>query len=277
MALLPAGVTPDEAALEDVEFAAPEVVELVDGGTYLVTQPMSIGLEQVDNLQAWQDSYIKAEEATGVQHALTRMKEAGYSDAKVLCVKNLRNEGQIVEVDGIVTAKGAVMIVENKTKLTSKSASSLVNKLKTIKTMMDEVEPSSSLPVAKLKGKPLMAVLCGRIVTSDTTDVNKLAAICKEHKIEVWLVNGSGVELSSGCFKSPYVHPLGKHHNGSTTSATAVAVHKAAATCAGAAGSSAVCHLRHSSVLLQLPITSRGSGSGRVKLSGQQLPRLHLF
>ncbi|KAG2427065.1 hypothetical protein HXX76_012580 [Chlamydomonas incerta] len=264
MALLPAGVTPDEAALEDVEFAAPEVVELVDGGTYLVTQPMSIGLEQVDNLQAWQDSYIKAEEATGVQHALTRMKEAGYSDAKV-------------EVDGIVTAKGAVMIVENKTKLTSKSASSLVNKLKTIKTMMDEVEPSSSLPVAKLKGKPLMAVLCGRIVTSDTTDVNKLAAICKEHKIEVWLVNGSGVELSSGCFKSPYVHPLGKHHNGSTTSATAVAVHKAAATCAGAAGSSAVCHLRHSSVLLQLPITSRGSGSGRVKLSGQQLPRLHLF
>lgn len=42
---------------------------------------------------------------------------------------------------------------------------------------------------------------------------------CREQKIECWDVSGPGVETSStGCFKSPYVHPL-RTDRGSTTAA----------------------------------------------------------
>ncbi|KAG2484988.1 hypothetical protein HYH03_016281 [Edaphochlamys debaryana] len=64
-------------------------------------------------------------------------------------------------------------------------------------------------PVAKLAGKRLLPLLCGRITTNNTTDLNKLVEVCRAQEIEVWDVSGSGVELSSGCFKSPHVHHFG--------------------------------------------------------------------
>ena len=49
--LLPAGVAPAELALDEVEFNTPDDVELVDGGTYLVTQSVASNHEQVSQIR----------------------------------------------------------------------------------------------------------------------------------------------------------------------------------------------------------------------------------
>ncbi len=88
--------------------------------------------------------------------------------------------------------------------------------------------------MGQLKGKQLLPVLCGRTVTSDSTDLDRMAHICRQHQIECWDMGGSGVGRSSGsCFQSPYVHPVGKNRG----IATAAACQANAGTRAGAAGS----------------------------------------
>ncbi len=76
-------------------------------------------------------------------------------------------------------------------------------------------------PMAQLNGKRLLPVLYGRTVTSNPTDRNKMDDVCRKEKIECWDVSGSGVETSStGCYKSPYVHPF--HTDRGSTTATAM-------------------------------------------------------
>ncbi|KXZ50617.1 hypothetical protein GPECTOR_15g300 [Gonium pectorale] len=266
LVLLPAGVAPAEVALNEVEFRTLDDVELVDGGTYLVMQPVAPNKEQVDTLQCWQDSCVEADQVVGAKHALAKLRAAGHPEAKVLSVKKLRTNAAMVEVDGVVIAKGCAIIIENKTELTAEAAALLVDKMAVIRVMVASMEAPSSTPLGQLKGKQLLPVLCGRAVTSNTTDLTKMADICRQHKIECWDVSRSGMELSSdGCFKSPYVHPFGKDR-GKTTAAVAS---QKVATRAGAAESSALRSLSHSAGLL------RFTPRGRAMLG--QPPRLRLF
>ncbi|KAG2484990.1 hypothetical protein HYH03_016283 [Edaphochlamys debaryana] len=183
-------------------------VALEDNGSYVAYQgPSERTAAQIATIQGFLDSNIAAEESVATKHAVVRLQGNGHPEATELCVRYLKADD--VEVDGVVVANNCALIVEHKTKLGSANAKTFATKMGVIRSIVASGSPDQDSPVAKLAGKRLLPVLCGRIITTNTTDLNKMEEICRANEIEVWDVSGSGVELSSGCFKSPHVHHFG--------------------------------------------------------------------
>ncbi|PNH11127.1 Cytoplasmic dynein 2 heavy chain 1 [Tetrabaena socialis] len=205
----------DPDALGGMTIPALSDVELEEGGKFVVVYAdMPLGME-VKEISDWKGHTIESHENEAAEHGVEWLRAHGCDDVRRVCVKVFQGKvrGVKVEVDAMVAASNCVAVIEAKVVLEQRYAEELAEKVEVIKLLANGEHPppcvSPLLDGSSGQVKRLLPVLVGQTVTSNTTNANALIQTCKAEGIEIWLVNGKGLDVGNSCFPSPYTHTFG--------------------------------------------------------------------